>query len=241
MASYTATPVVDASGKVAGKFLGAVFLSMAAALLVSALTSIGVSYLFIALYGAGNGLTVEGYTNLTWTLVGSAIFMFIYMLVTSRMTRFYVVHLTVFSLWVGIILSALLLTGLSFEIAGEGLLISAFAFLSMFLIGYFTKINSGILSMLGFGLLAGAFGLLVISLITFWMGTFSWMNLLAQGLILFAVLLFTAVDARRMKQLAMAGHPNFNLVMACAYALYGDFVNIFLRIIYFLMLTRSRS
>ncbi len=242
---YTAKPAVGADGRVAGKFLGMVMLTVAGALLLSCLAALGVSAVFASLYGTEYGLSAEGAIILGYLLMGSTVAVLVYNLIASftllRKGKGYLLSLIVFSLWVGIILSSLLLAGLSFEVAAEGLGITALAFFAMFLVGYFTKVNAGILSMLGLGLLFGALAISIVGLISFLLEAFSWYDVLVQGIILVAVLLFTAADSRNMRRLASTGMVNANLVFACAYTLYGDFINILLRILYFLLLTRSNN
>ncbi len=237
-AEYAERSYVDERGRYAGKFLGSVFGVMGLALLLSCLVAFVTSSIFVNAYGDVR-YNFDGY----WTVVGTVLFATLFVVVFNLCTigmrrrgKGYLLSLIVFSVWVGILLSVLLLTGLSMEIAGEALLITAVAFFAMFLIGYFTKINVGFLGFLAMALVFGALGLALVSLIYWALGLFTIYNLIAQFLILVVICLFVAIDSRNLRKIASSGAPiGFNTVVASAYTLYGDFINVLFKVIYLLI------
>ena len=57
------------------------------------------------------------------------------------------------------------------------------------------------------------------------------------------IFVITAIDINRVKKIAEMGgfSSNTNLAIYCAYTLYVDFINIFLRVLYYVMVSKSRK
>ena len=57
------------------------------------------------------------------------------------------------------------------------------------------------------------------------------------------IFVITAIDINRVKKIAEMGgfSSDTNLAIYCAYTLYVDFINIFLRVLYYVMVSKSRK
>lgn len=244
--TYTAENVLNEEGKAKGKFLAAVFGVMGIAILFTAAVAFGVSYLFASIYGEGENMSEEGAMVMLWTLLGSLLFLLVFSIVTGIVTRKRAGHGTlpifiVYSAVMGIMLASLLYFGLSYEIVGEALGITAVAFFSMFAIGFFAKRDMTWIGLIGWGLLIGA--LLMSCFYGIWYliapGAFGWLDIGVSFIVLIAFMLITAFDANKMGKMVSAGRIDTNLVIYCAYTMYADFIAIFFRVLYLLMATRN--
>lgn len=235
----TATYSQDVSSS---KFLGKVFGYMFIGLLISAVVAFGFSFALANLcYDADGVLTDNGY----WISFITGIVCIVGCLITSTVNSVYTVK-TGKAPWVGFILyaifiggafSLILLGGVSLQVVAEAFLITALAFGSMFLVGYFSKRDLNWLALVASGL---AIGLMVTSL--FW-GIFYLISPAAGILmdwvvsigILVVSMIFVAIDSYNIKKLAENGNNNTNLALFCAFNMYSDFLMIFLRVLYLLM------
>ena len=119
----------------------------------------------------------------------------------------------------------------------EALGISTGAFLLMFLIGRFSKVNLNPLGLAAIGLL---FAMLLVGIFA---GIFYWINpsgfrvwnLVFNLIVCGVMMIITAVDAYNIKQLLERGKASDNVLLFCAYSLYTDFISIFIRVLLILM------
>lgn len=109
----------------------------------------------------------------------------------------------------------------------------------MFLIGFFTKKNLGILIPFIFTLIIGA---TVISLVNYFVGS-SIVYWVVDFIMFGAILIITAIDINHAKQIAESGGftSDNNLAIYCAYMFYVDFINIFIRIVFYILANSRRK
>lgn len=119
-------------------------------------------------------------------------------------------------------------------------LISAFSFIVMGAIGALTKKNLSILYPVLSALLLGA---LIISLVNWFIGA-ELVYWIVDFVLLGVILVVTAVDINNVKKLAQAKvlDDNMNsLSIYCAFNLYVDFINIFIRVLMYLLIFSRRD
>ena len=106
----------------------------------------------------------------------------------------------------------------------------------MALIAWSTKKNLSTLSIIAFGLILGALVISLFNLIIYFIAGYQPLYWLVSFAFLAAIMLLTIVDLNHVKQIAMSGYGNTNLALMCALNLYVDFIYIFIR---FLMIIAS--
>jgi FtsH-binding integral membrane protein len=236
--------------RVSVKFMAVVFLYMFLGLLITALSGFLFAFWLANSFAGPNksGLTDQGEMILIFSMIGAwivALVDSIAMPFVSRKTgKAPWIGYILYALCIGIGFSFLLLAGFSYQLIGEAFGLTALVFLAMFLVGYFAKVNLSPLAFVGISLLLGVF---LVSL--FW-GVFIWIagytatllfDYLISLVIIVAMMLFIAYDANRMAQIAEQGMTTTNTALYCAFQLYGDFIVLFVRILYVLLATRSRN
>ena len=151
-----------------------------------------------------------------------------------------------YSIAVGVILSSVFMTLLasqgtqSIMTISTAFLISAFCFLVVGLVGALTKKDLSILYPVLSALLLGA---LIISLVNYFLGV-ELVYWIVDFVILGIILVISAVDINRVKKLAEAKMLDDNqnsLAIYCAFNLYVDFINIFIRVLYYLVIFSRRN
>lgn len=208
------------------KVFGYMFLG----LLISALSAIGVYYLFI-----NEVITINSYLSVTLI---SAIALIILIFVT----QFYCLKnkkggLLVYSLYalsMGILLSSLMLS-YSIQFLGFVFLCTAGSFGAMALYGLLTKTNTISLRIFGVGAL---FGILTLSLVNIFLQSEPIYYLISY-IGLAAMLALTAYDVNRAKNMANSGLMYEGIAIYMALQLYTDFIYIFLRLV--VLLGRNRK
>jgi|LAHS01.1.fsa_nt_gb uncharacterized protein len=237
--------------RVSTKFLGMVFLYMFIGLAITALTSFCFAYFLTANFRATNGTDVlneQGMNILIFTVIASFIIAlidsFTMPFLSSRTGKAPWIGYIVYALCMGLSLSVILLVGIPFDLIGEAFGITALVFLVMALIGGFSKVDLSPLAFIGIAL---AIGLLMVSL--FWgiymavagyQTYYLYYYLGSMGLIV-VMMLFVAFDVNRMVAIAQKGMATTNTALYCAFQLYGDFIVLFIRILYLLLATQSRK
>ena len=106
----------------------------------------------------------------------------------------------------------------------------------MALIAWSTKKNLSTLSIIAFGLILGALVISLFNLIIYFIAGYQPLYWLVSFAFFAAIMLLTIVDLNHVKQIAMSGYGNTNLALMCALNLYVDFIYIFIR---FLMIIAS--
>ncbi len=230
------------------KFMAKVFGYMFAALLITALVTLGVGYLFTILLPMGKG-DVFAQRN-TSIYFGILITCFVLMIITSiwfnvsaasgKHTLF--VPFAVYAVIMGVLISSFTL------FVKPGVLALAFgitclAFGTMTLIGLLAKRSINALSMVAMGLFSGAAIIALTNLIWFWVSPGTWYvnYLILQAIIFAVVMIITIIDVFNVKQIAARGEANNNVALYCAFTLYIDFILIFLRVLYYVILFSNRN
>ena len=223
-----------------------VFMFMFMFIAISGLTAIGVIFgLTTALNnGADPNVLANVYLGM---LIGSAIALFIMMLVVNfvilRGKHSVLVPGIIYSVLVGVLLSAVTMVLLAsfgesgaLQLIGMAFGITCGAYLIMSFIAFLSKGNMSVYLIAILGLLIGSIILVIINL--FLRSTMiSWIISFA----IFALIIFTTiVDLHNMKKMAEHGGMTRNLELYCAFNLYVDFINIFIRILYYLVIIFAR-
>lgn len=216
-----------------------VFLYMFIGLLITAAVAFGVGAI-VSYFLIEEGNTEIG-TPYLIALIVSAVLLFVDMLVINFVTlkgkHSILVPGIIYAVLVGVLFSMLTIV-VDWRLIGMAFGITSLTFLVMSLISFFTKGNLSPILTVVFGLLIGA-GLLAL---------INWIFMLATGgviealywIVTFAifavVMLVTIFDLWRIKKIAEAGAMNNNLTLYCAFNIYVDFINVFIRVLYFLLI-----
>jgi FtsH-binding integral membrane protein len=238
--------------KVSTKFMAVVFLYMFMGLAITGLTGFLFALWLTKSFSDGAGaLSETGYTILLFSAIGAWIIAlidsFILPFVAGKSGRAPWFGYILYALCVGVGFSIILLAGVSFAIIGEAFGLTALVFLIMFLIGYFSKADLTPLAFVGIALLVGIFAVslfwgvwIAIAYATGSYGTYLLIDYGISAVLIVVMMLFIAYDANRMAKIADQGMATTNTALYCAFTLYGDFIVLFVRILYILLATQSR-
>ena len=227
--------------------IGKVFLYMFAGLLITARVAFGVGAIIAYSIGVNGTSDVaeEVLTTYLVVLITSAIALFIDMIIINvvvlRGKHSILVPGIIYAVLVGVLFSMLTIV-VDWRIIGMAFGITAFAFLIMSLIAFISK---GSLAPLWIVIIGLTIGVGVLSL-------FNWIVMLMTGSVfnalywivtfgIFALVIFiTIFDLWRIKKIAENGAMSNNLALYCAFVMYTDFINVFIRILYFLLIIFGR-
>ena len=134
-----------------------------------------------------------------------------------------------YSIVMGILLSPICLLDMWTIVIAFGTTCLAFAVMA--LIAWTTKKDLSGLAIFGFGLLIGAFVISLFNIIIYLFVGFQPLYWLVSSLFFVAILILTVVDLNRVKRIAQSGMATKNLAIWCALNLYVDFIYIFIRIL----------
>lgn len=214
-----------------------VFLYMFIGLAITGGIATGLGYWVSSSYYANpNNDTIP--TIYLGLLIGSAIALLILMLIINfvilRGKHSILIPGILYTVVMGVLLSSLTIFAGKDEwsMIGMAFGITAGIFLFMTLIALVTKGNMSSMATLGIGLIVGSIilglvNLLLRSSVLYWIVSFA----------IFAALMFiTMYDIWRIKKISEQGQMSNNVALYCAFVIYVDFINIFLRILYFLIL-----
>ena len=215
-----------------------VFLYMFIYIAITAAVAFGLGFVIAYSYMKSGG--AEQVLNIyLGVLIGSAIAMLIMMPVINfvilRGKHSVLVPSIIYSVLVGVLFSSLTIF-IDWRIIGMAFGITAGVFLLMSLIAMFTKGNMAPLAMMAFGLFIGAG---ILALVNWLVGseTLYWIVSFA----IFAALMFiTMFDIWRAKKITENGQADRNISFYLAFNMYVDFINIFIRILYFLIIIFGR-
>lgn len=245
---YEQQPVFEQKSPVSsvGKALGRSYLYMGIALLVTALVA------FVVGYGMTYWMTTSSSAAPFYVLMAAIIVSFIGMVIIS-FTMVKRLNSSGKSLWpgfiaysvlMGICLSSFIIAGIDFLVVGEAFGISALAFLSVGLIGYFSKKDLNRL-----WLWVGVFSMMVLLtaivaplMFLFYFSSSAYLiyDLIMSAVILVMVLVVSAIDSYNIKKILEAGQGGTNIELYCAFSMYSDFIAIFVRVLYLLLILGSR-
>ena len=246
--SQTAETQVRGTSNDTALSIAKVFLYMFGGLLITTLVAFGLGA--VVSYNLLAASTEEGTINITTpyliALIASAVLLFIDMLVINFVTlkgkHSILVPAIIYATLVGVLFSFLTIV-VDWRVLGMAFGITTFVFLLMSIIAFLSKGNMSPLLILGLGLLIGG-GLLAL---------FNWIFIIATGtsnnvlywvitfVIFAAIMLITIFDIWRIKKIADAGAMNNNIALYCAFTMYVDFINIFIRILYFLLIILGKA
>lgn len=232
--------------EVNGKGLARVYGYMGIALAITAAVAVLVAWLFSAHVNSAQSLQQRnGWVYAFFTVVGvSALAVIILSIVMpvrlARGKRSLWVPFILYAIFMGALLSVVLVAGISWAIIGEAFGISAAAFLIMFFIGYFAKKDFSLGAYIGISILSMA-----MLLIAFWLifGILSGgldklavyrLDMIYSGIVCLIMLIFIAIDGYRIKEIARRGSATNNVFLFCAYMMYSDFIALLIRVIYIL-------
>ena len=225
------------------KFMAKVFGYMFVALLITALVSIGVGYLFSNVWSITNGNNASFYII---TMVTSFVMIFAtsiwFNFAAWRGNSSLYVPFTIYAILMGILGSSFTMF-IPASILGIAFGVTCLVFGSMALIGLLAKRGIGVLSMVMFGLLIGVCVLSLTNLIWYFIspGTYIIIYLLIEAIIFAVILIITIIDVYNIKRIASRGGANNNVALYCAFSLYIDFINIFLRVLYIILVSIQRN
>lgn len=217
---------------------------MAIGIAVTAVVALGLGFLFGYYFGAADLNTFNtAATVYLGILIASFILLFIDSVVIAGMTAsgrhsIWVPYI-LYSVLMGVFISAFLIIGIDFQTMGLAFGIAAAAYGGMFLIGYFSKANLNPLGLVAIGalfmmlLFGGMVGIMFAMT-----GQLNAFNIGFSAIVLLLFLIIAAVDAYNIKAIITRGDGNKNICLYCAYIMYCDFIVIFLRVLYLLTYLR---
>lgn len=244
--------ILTENKKASTKFLAVVFGYMFIGLAITALVGLGFALFMASRYtdAATGYLSEEGTTIVAISgivaMIVAYIDSFVILFASLRSGKAPWVGYIIYALCVGVGFSLILLVpGVSLEIVAEAFGITAACFGVMFLIGYFSPVN---LSPLAFIAIALLIGLLLASLVFgIWYlavpdsGAAIAFDYWTTVIIIIITMLITGWDANNMSRWVERGATNQNIALYCAFNLYSDFIGLFIRILYFLLLAKNRN
>ena len=256
MAEYVFNPSDKRS---VNTFVGKVYGYMFFGLLLTAIIAFGLGIIFnLWIFGTMNTATIDysdvntninasGVSVLLATLIISGIGLLIVSLIVTftalRGKHSVAVPALIYSILMGTMLSSLVVF-IPWEILGITFAITAGIFGIMYLIATLTKGSLSFLGILGLGLFLGAMFLSLIGVIlmlTGALGDYMYLYWIISLMTFAAILFITIYDMWRIKVIAQNGEGNNNLAMYCAFILYVDFINIFLRVLRIVLYLYSRK
>ena len=179
------------------------------------------------------------------SLIAILILSFVIPIRAARSGKSLWVPYILYSIFMGIILSAVLLAGIEFWMIGEAFGITCLAFGAMFAIGWFTKKDISVLGYIAMILLFGVLLAAIVGLITFLVrGSTAnerfWFDVIIQGVMILVIMLITAVDTWRIKKIVANAGESSNIYLFGAYVMYTDFTSLLLRILLFIARVQGR-
>ena len=225
---------------------------MALGLAISGLVAFLVSYLFVyVLKWAGErgqfASAFAGYyfAVMAISFVGLLVTGVVMSIVMARNKHSAWVPYILYTVFMGVFLSSFLILGIDFQTIGEAFLLTSASFLAMFLIGYFSKGGVRIL-----GMVASLLGTMALFFALFWLikilisgngaGYFAF-DMIFSGVILLISVLVVAIDAFNIKNILEKADGMKNVALYCAFTMYSDYIIIFLRVLYILLLVSSKK
>ena len=213
------------------KFIGAVFLYLTLALLVtfSVVGAMGALFRF-ALYDGSE----ESFMTFVYVFIGALILylpVMIWVHIAARRNgKSLGVAFFTYSIVMGALIAPVCVL-FDFWTILIALGTTCLAFAIMALIAWTSKKNMSTLAVVGFGLLIGALILSLFNFILYLIVGFEPLYWIVSFLFFIAIILLTIFDLNNVKQIAMNGGAERNVAFMCALNLYVDFIYIFIRIL----------
>ncbi|MDR1697925.1 MAG: Bax inhibitor-1 family protein [Erysipelotrichaceae bacterium] len=226
------------------KLLAKVMLFMALGLAITFGLSFGLFYAFLYFFGY-DGMFVPLIVSLVVGLLGSIITSIVFSVKSIKNRGRLLIPYLVYAVFFGL---ALMFVPLISAVAPDIVLMAGGVTVSIFIvmgiIGLVSKVDLSPLATIGIGLFFGAIFLSLLNLIFYLTGLTAYVNflyILVEALMFMVILIFTVVDFNRIKRITMSeANPSQNIVVFCAFMLYVDFINIFLRVLRILLIVMGR-
>ncbi len=242
--TYKETKAINSSTNLA---IFKVYLWFALGLLITGVVSLTIPNLLIALIETSEDPNAIA-TGYTIAMVISVVLMIpatIVMAVQSFRRNFPLMLVTyiLYSVAMGVLLSSIMLNFVGSGSQGIYTICTAFfatgsIFLIMGLLTAFTKINFHAFIPI---ITTLAIGALTISLVNFFLGS-AMIYWIVEFVIFGIMIIVVGIDTYNIKKIAeRGGFDNPNLALYCAFSLYTDFIWIFIRILYYLMIFSRRN
>ena len=241
------TEVVFAKPVNTSKTLAKTFGYMAIGLVITTVVALGLGALFAYLlfpdYSFGDGsMNTTAFTVYIAMMVVSFVVLiinsFAMNVVLAKGKHSIWPHYIIFAALMGVFLSSFLVLGVDLGVIAEAAGISALVFAVLFFIGYFSKKDLNPIAFVGWGVLCmvGLFGLLFFVLFFLIPEAYLIYNLVYCGVFAIVMLINVAADCFNVKRILDRGQANNNLALYCAYIMYSDFIVLFVRILYWVVL-----
>lgn len=222
------------------KFIGATFLYLALALLITFATVGGMGALFNFALNDGSEASAAIFMKVLIASIVLYIPVMIWVhIAAARGGKTTGPAFFLYSIVLGVMISPLCVL-LDFWTIIIAFGTTCLAFGLMALIAWGTKKNLSTLAVIAFGLIIGALIISLVNLILTLVGVGSSMYWLVSFLFFAAIMLLTIVDLNHVKQIAMSGYGTKNLALLCALNLYVDFIYIFIRLLMIIASIRGK-
>jgi len=234
-------------------FLGKTFLYLFLGLLISAVICLGLSnFLYYTLSNGSQEVTTETFTTYMFLLVISGLGLLILSIIISvkrvKMHNILIPYI-LYCILMGVFLSSIVVFIGNPNILGTALGISSIIFLTMCLFGFLYKGRLGWV----FGLLiGGAISMGVLFLVNLFLfplafnvssafDAYCTVYWISEGIFFLMIMISTFLDMYNIRRISESGVDQNNLSLYCALNLYSDFVMLFIRVLYFLILAGGRK
>ncbi|MBE6126412.1 MAG: hypothetical protein E7182_00265 [Erysipelotrichaceae bacterium] len=238
-----------------GKAIAKIYGYMGIALLVTAVVATGVAWLFSTQINLNlREGSIDTANRWFYVVVGAwivslfalLILSFVIPIRASRSGKSLWVPYILYSVFMGIALSAVLLAGIPFWMIGEAFGITALAFGAMFLIGWKSKKGIGVVSFIAMSLLSTILivaicGLFILMFRGFTADGAFWFDIGITAAMIGVIMLVTIVDTYRIKQIVSRSDQSTNIYLYCSFVMYTDFISILLRVLYIIARLQSRN
>ena len=244
------------------KFYTQIFLYFGLGILLTAISSLLLGFIFSSIWPMStiidgviylNQETIGIYTGiLVVSMIALLIVSFVISFKSLRGSGSILVPYIVYSVLMGVVLSALAFFIGDTYIIGEALFITALLFLGMCGIGYVTHNKLATWAKITIGLSIALILLCLLNLIfipfVFFGGNYSaffdgyiWTYLITEGVVFLLFLVLTAFDMARIRTIAERGYGSKNIALYCALSLYTDFINLFIQVLRILLTIAASS
>ena len=238
------------------KAIAKIYGYMAIALLITGVVAFLAAWLFSTKINEWRAAGIDkGVTNpwsigliVTWvvSLIALLILSFVIPVRAAKGGKSLWVPYILYSVFMGLLLTAILLTGIKFYVIAEAFGVTTLGFTAMFLIGWFSKKGVPILGFVAMVLgtmilLVGMVGLFTFLFHGMTIDQFFWFDLGIEAAIIVVLMLITAVDTFRIKRIVANSGESTNIYLFCSYVMYCDFISILIRVLYILARLQGRN
>lgn len=228
------------------KLMARVFGYMGIGLAVTAVVAFLVGYLLLASVNTFHWLDAETAANVYLVLL---VVSCIGLLVVGFLGNIFIIRskksawplYITYAVLMGILLSSFLILGVDFATIGAAAGITAVVFVALWAIGYFSKVDLNPFAYVGLALLFclvlfGGFWAIIYFAVCggntqVWADGYYTYSLIVSFAFMALTLIVVAVDSYNIRKILARAGDNSNIVVYCAYALYCDFIVLFIRVL----------